>query len=156
MRRRAVQAALIVIAAAALATGVSSGSENREALIFAQNLLWAVMGGVIGTVYLFLLRGQPAGRTRSLMLGIMLTSFAVMWHRGWFAGVRYAQACGCDRAAQWLLDNAWMLAVPIGAAVVGYAHHARPLLEARLGEWWLSIYVVAVLGVWSFIVTLVP
>lgn len=156
MRRRSIQAILIALGGVAIWQGVTQGRENSEGLIFVQNLMWSVMGGVIGTIYLFLLRGAKDVKTRSLMLGIMFTSFAVFFHRGWFAAFRYTKAAGLEPQSQWLLDNAWMLFVPISMALVGYAHHARPLLEARLGEWWLTWYIFAAIVIWATIVSLVP
>lgn len=154
MRRRAIQFVLTLLGCVALWHGIRHGKANSEALIFAQNLMWSVMGGVIGLTYLFLMRGTT-GKTRSLMLGIAFTSFAVLFHRGWFSVYRYAKAHGYEVMAQWFLDNAWMLFVPIGMALIGYAHHARPLLEAKLGDWWLTAYIFVAVVIWSHIVPLV-
>lgn len=121
---------------------------SAEATIFAQNLLWSMCALGIGVLYL-IRRNGVNGQARWLMTGIAYVGIGTGIHRGYYTVWRWMRENDYQHVQGHMLDYAWLLSLPIGLALIGYAYHARPVLSRVSGDYWLTDFLSWTVILWS-------
>ena len=125
------------------------GILSPDAAIFSQNLLWGIASLFIAGIYIWR-RKKLTGESRWLATGIIFVAIGTGVHRLYYSVWRWFRVNEYESLQAAQLDYAWVLTLPIGLALLGYAFHAKPLMEDMFGAFWLWAYLGVVVWSWSF------